>query len=210
MIPFDAGAPGSLAAAGEADDGAPADPFALLAAWLPGWDGAPLGPMTLATIGRDGYPAARTVLLSGFDGERFFFHTDARSAKAAELATNPRAAATLVWPEAGRQLVVTGDVERLTASDAAAAYSHRTRYLQVLAWANDAEMAQHSLAERRERWRAFDAAHPPGMLAPPPHWAGYALAPVRISFWLADDAGPSHRLAYERDGGRWALAALPG
>lgn len=168
MIPFDAGPPGSLAAGDEADDGAPADPFVLLDEWLPGWDGAPLGPMTLATIGVDGYPAARTVLLSGFNGRRFFFHSDARSAKAAELASNPRAAATLVWPEAGRQLVVTGDVERLTASEATAAYPHRSRYLQVLAWANDAETARLPRAERRERWSAFEAAHPEGTLVPPP------------------------------------------
>ncbi|QKS22227.1 pyridoxamine 5'-phosphate oxidase family protein, partial [Curtobacterium sp. Csp1] len=66
--------------------------------------------MTLSTVGLDGYPDARTVLLSRFDGERLHFHTDARSRKAAELAALARAAVTLVWPEVARQLVVVGDV----------------------------------------------------------------------------------------------------
>ncbi|MFS2031626.1 pyridoxamine 5'-phosphate oxidase family protein [Curtobacterium sp. CT11-45] len=86
----------------------PTDPLALAASWLPAAADAPGPTMTLSTVGLDGYPDARTVLLSLFDGERLHFHTDSRSRKAAELAAVPRAAVTLHWPEAARQLVVVG------------------------------------------------------------------------------------------------------
>lgn len=73
------------------------DPLALAAQWLPG-DGEDRMLMTVSTVGLDGNPDARTTMLSDFDGRRFAFHTDANSQKAAELATNPAVALTILWP----------------------------------------------------------------------------------------------------------------
>lgn len=187
------------------------DPLVLAAAWLDGADAAP-PTMTLSTIGLDGYPSARTVLLSRFDGARFHFHTDTRSRKAAELAAVPRATVTLHQPEHARQLVVTGDVAVVTAEEARDAYAARSRYLQVLAWLNDHELAAEPDVRRRERWAAFERDRGAD-LEPPETWAGYAITPVRMLFWQGDAAGPSNRLAYSRDPGAdggWRLERLPG
>jgi pyridoxamine 5'-phosphate oxidase len=165
--------------------------------------------MTLSTIGLDGYPSARTVLLSAFDGARLHFHTDARSRKAAELAAVPRATVTIVQPTASRQLVVTGDVEPVTPEEAEAAYAARSRYLQVLAWLNDHELAGQPEAQRRERWAAFERANADA-LTPPAEWRGYALTPIRMLFWQGDGDGPSNRLAYERTDDGWSLQHWPG
>ncbi len=183
----------------------PADPFGLLADWLPAPGSGETPVMTLSTTGVDGYPAARTVLLSLFDGERVHFHTDSRSRKAVELGVDPRATVTVLQPEAARQVVVTGDVAPVSAEEALAAYRSRSRYLQLLAWLGDVGTAQLDPAERRARWSAFDAAHP-GPLDPPPTWRGYAITPVRVVLWEGDDEGPSTRLAYELDRktGTWA------
>ncbi|MFJ4220399.1 pyridoxamine 5'-phosphate oxidase family protein [Curtobacterium luteum] len=188
--------------------GSVADPFALAADWLPG----PVPrTMTLSTVGTDGYPAARTVLLSRFDGRRFHFHTDSRSRKAAELAAVPRATITLVWPEEARQLVVTGDVAQVTDLEARLAYAERTPYLQVLAWVNDAEAAQLAADARRARWAAFAEERGDQPLRPPSTWVGYAIDPVRMVFWNGDTEGPSNRVAFERtaDGG-WSSWSWPG
>ena len=92
--------------------------------------------MTLATIDTDGYPDARTVLLSEVDRDGLYFYTDSRSRKARQLAEADRARAVLVWPDDGRQLSVQGDVEPVPAGHANAAFdlyrgddagpSHRT------------------------------------------------------------------------------------
>ncbi|WP_146244275.1 pyridoxal 5'-phosphate synthase [Curtobacterium sp. MCBD17_032] len=167
--------------------------------------------MTLSTIGLDGYPSARTVLLSRFDGQRLHFHTDTRSRKAAELAAVPRATMTIVWPEAARQLVVTGDVTPVTGREARLAYSARTRYLQVLAWVNDADLAGATADVRRQRWAAFAAERGDGPLEPPATWGGFALTPLRMLFWQGATDGPSNRLAYERDAdGTWRWESWPG
>lgn len=191
------------------DVAAPADPLVLAAAWLPAAEDGPGPTMTLSTVGLDGYPSARTVLLSRFDGTRLHFHTDGRSRKVAELAALPRAAVTLVWPEAARQLVVVGDVAPVTDAEARAAYAARTRYLQVLAWVNDHEAAADTADRRRELWAAFERDRPD--LEPPDSWVGFALTPVRMLFWRGATDAASNRLAYERrPDGTWSRESWPG
>ncbi len=202
--------PGQVAAVDDAA-AAPADPLVLAASWLPSVEDGPGPTMTLSTVGLDGYPSARTVLLSRFDGHRLHFHTDRRSRKVAELAALPRAAVTLVWPEAARQLVVVGDVAPVTDAEARAAYVARTRYLQVLAWVNDHEAAADTPASRRERWAVFEREQPGGDMEPPSTWAGFALTPVRMLFWRGATDAASNRLAYERNSdGSWAQESWPG
>ncbi|WP_175470113.1 pyridoxal 5'-phosphate synthase [Curtobacterium sp. MCBA15_001] len=187
------------------------DPFALAARWLPEPDSGVTPLLTLSTIGLDGYPAARTVLLSRFDGRRVHFHTDRASTKAAELAATPRAAVTIVWPELARQLVLTGDVTTVTDQEARVAYAARTRYLQVLAWLNDHNLAARGPAERRARWAAFSDERGDDELEPPPGWVGYAIEPVRLAFWSGATDAPSTRLLYERvTDGRWTVRRRAG
>lgn len=188
------------------------DPLALAADWLPAPDEDRLL-MTVSTIGLDGIPDARTTMLSDFDGERFFFHTDADSRKAAELAASPGVALTLLWPGFTRQLVVQGTATRSPREESDEAYRRRSPYLQQLAWQNTAAYAPLPLAERRAQWSAFLAAHGGAehpAFTPPETWAGYAVTPHRLVFWVSNPAAASRRLAYTRVGDGWRSEALPG
>lgn len=174
------------------------DPAGLLRRWLARCDGSVTPLMTLSTLGTDGYPDSRHVLLSRCDAAgRIGFHTDSRSRKLAELSAQPRACVAVVWPGVARQLVVTGDVTVQDAAGQAEAYTLRSRYLQLLAWVNDDDAAQLPVEERRAAWAAYDASHP--QLHPPRTWVGYTLTPRRIAFWRGDADGPSQRLLCTRD-----------
>lgn len=188
----------------------PPDPVELLMRWLPEFSSVERPLMALSTMGLDGYPNTRHVLLSSYSPEGLTFHTDRRSAKAAELAASPRASVALAWPEIGRQLVVRGDVETTPAPESAEVYARRVRGLQLLAWLNDADLAVEPRATRRERWAEFGRAHPDGSLTPPADWAGYLLRPRSITFWRADTEGPSNRHQYDLVGGSWRGRKLPG
>lgn len=154
-------------------------------------------PYALSTTDLDGYPDVRHVLLSAFDGAAFYFNTDVRSHKTAQLESDPRAALALVWPDIGRQLVVQGDVHRVSDEEAASVFQQRSRYLQLLAWVNDDQTARMPLAEHRDAWERFAEAHPRGaLLLAPPSWCGYKIAPRRMTFWRGDPDGPSNRLEY--------------
>lgn len=184
------------------------DPMALLGRWLPGAEDAAPPLMALSTIGADGYPRVRHVLLSEFDGHAIYFHTDKRSAKVSEIDATPKAAASVAWPEVGRQVVLHGDLRVAGDDEAVRAYRARSRYLQLLAWLNDADAAHLPVAERHRRWRDFDVAHP--VLDPPENWIGYALTPREITFWRGDPDGPSQRVRYLPDGTSWHREVLPG
>ena len=189
-----------------------ADPLALAREWLPG-PGEDRLLMTVSTIGLDGLPDARTTMLSDFDGERFFFHTDADSRKAAELAADPGVALTILWPGFTRQLVVQGTASRSSRAESDEAYRRRSPYLQQLAWQNTPAFAQLPLAERRARWDEFLRAHGGAgdpSFTPPASWAGFAVTPRRLVFWVSNPLAASRRIAYTRDADSWILAALPG
>jgi len=184
-----------------------ADPGPLAASWLPPREGEPMR-MTLSTIDADGFPRARTVLLSEFDGERFFFHTDARSHKVADLAADPRVALTILWPDSSRQLVVQGTAAPAPAEECAEVYRRRSPYLQQLAWLNTAEYAQLPLSEREARWARFgaDAVPPPQ----PADWVGFGVRPHRYLFWAAHPDAASRRVEYVRSADGWTRRPLPG
>jgi pyridoxamine 5'-phosphate oxidase len=186
------------------------DPIRLLRCWLPENtdDLRPL--MQLSTIDVDGYPDARSVLVSEVDDDGLYFHTSANSRKARQLAAAPRACAVLAWPEVGRQLVVQGDVEVAPTSESDSVYRSRGRYLQLLAWTNTVQTAQLPLAERRSRWAGFADQHPDGSLQPPESWIGFLIRPRRLTFWRADDLGPSQRTEYRRSDIGWLVELLDG
>ena len=190
------------------------DPLALAAEWLPGPDEDRLL-MTLTTIDQGGFPRSRTVMLSEFDGESFFFHTDAASEKVADLARNPHVSLTVLWPGFTRQLVVQGTAELASPDEIAAAYARRSPYLQQLAWLNTSDFAALPRAEREARWAAFAVEHP--ISDQPSGWVGYAVRPHRLLFWVSNPDAASRRVEYVRagatgdvDAGEWIRRYLPG
>lgn len=183
------------------------DPMLLLRRWLPPPESPP-ALMALATCGRDDYPRVRHVLLSAADDTAVYFHTDSRSSKVIELELAPRAAVALAWPGVGRQIVAHGDVSRAPEQSLRQTYANRTRYLQLLAWLNDHEMAAFSAEERHRRWAEFDSAHP--VLTPPSTWIGFAVDLREITFWRGDPEGPSQRVRFTRGTARWESEVLPG
>ena len=185
------------------------DPIQLALDWLPANDDPERPQITLSTVTEDGWPDARTVLLTAAGPEGFQFNTDAKSRKAAELAANPRVAITVLWPGFTRQLAIVGVAEVAHVDHIAAAYRARSPYLQQLAWLNTAEFARLPLAERESTWAQFEAAHA-GAFEQPVDWTGYLVRPVRLTFWESSPTTASRRLEYTLVDDVWRLDYLPG
>lgn len=176
--------------------------FPLLEQWLPRNDDPARPLMTLSTA----VPDARTVLLSEFDDEGLYFHTDSRSRKVGQLAHDPRVALTILFP--ARQLVVLGTAEIAPAVEQGRAYSARSPYLKQLAWQNTTEFAELPLERRRELWAAF--AGDPRVQLPPETWIGYVVRPHRLTFWEGDPDAASRRTEFTLEDGMWEESYLPG
>ena len=121
------------------DDIAGSDPLALFANWFAEAQASEdlAEAMTLATVGKDGRPSARLVLLKGFDERGFVFYTNLESRKSMELSGNRMAALCFLWKSRRRQVRVEGAVLPVAAAEADAYFAGRPRDSQIGAWASD-------------------------------------------------------------------------
>jgi pyridoxamine 5'-phosphate oxidase len=164
--------------------------------------------MALATVSGEGKPANRMVLLKGVDASGFTFFTNYESSKGLDLAANPHAALVFHWQPLGRQVRVTGPVERVSAAESDAYFATRpegSRYSasaspqsQVIAGREELEA---TVAELRSRW-------PDGAVPRPAHWGGYRVRPDAIEFWTHRDDRLHDRIRHRRNGDGWAVERL--
>ena len=186
------------------EDGVDPDPVRQFTAWH-AEAGAP-PEVALATASPDGAPSARMVLLKGVDAEGFVFFTNHGSAKARDLAANPRAALLFHWPP-GRQVRVRGPVARVSDEESDAYWAGRPRGSQLGAWASRQSEVIGDRGEL-ERRLAQVAARFPGEVPRPPFWGGYRVVPEVVEFWHHRDDRLHDRLRYRRVDGGWVIERL--
>src|SRR5919108_6167835 len=139
--------------------------------------------MTLATVGVDGRPSCRVVLLKGVDESGFVFYTNLESRKGLELSGTPWAALCFWWPRLEWQVRIEGRATQVPGEEADAYFATRPRGSQIGAWASKQSevLPSRELLELRaaELEKEFHGREVPR----PPHWSGFRVAPDRIEFW---------------------------
>jgi pyridoxamine 5'-phosphate oxidase len=163
--------------------------------------------MMLATVGDDGAPSARAVLLKGVEDGGFVFYTNYRSRKARELEARGAACLAFLWSDLERQVRIDGTVERVDASASDAYYASRPLGARLSAWASpqsDAVPDRGALERAMEEARRRYGDSPPR----PPHWGGYRVQPHAIEFWQGRADRLHDRLLYRRSHTGWTTERL--
>jgi len=165
--------------------------------------------MTLATASANGVPAARIVLLKGYDEQGFVFFTNYESFKGHQMAENPRACLVFFWKELERQVRITGLVEKVSEVESNAYFHSRPQGSQIGAWVSPQSqvITDRGWLEEREKTLTEDFATKP--LMRPAHWGGYRVKPICIEFWQGRSSRLHDRIQYTLgDTGAWIIERL--
>jgi pyridoxamine 5'-phosphate oxidase len=186
------------------EDDVDADPIVQFLSW---YGEAGTDAMALATASTEGVPSARVVLLKGVDERGFAFYTNYTSAKARDLAANPRAALVFFWPP-DRQVRVSGLIEPVTPEESERYWRTRPRASQLSAWASRQSEVIESRTVLERTVAELAARFGDGDVPSPPFWGGYRLVPEIIEFWHHREDRLHDRLRYRRADGGWILERL--
>jgi pyridoxamine 5'-phosphate oxidase len=158
--------------------------------------------MVVATVGADGRPSARMVLLKQVDDRGFVFYTNYRSRKGEDIDHNPAVALLFPWQDLQRQVRVEGTATRVSSAESEAYFATRPRESQLGAWASPQSQVVASRSTLDERYGGVLAQFADLDAVPlPPQWGGFRVAPEVVEFWQGRKGRMHDRLVYRRGSG---------
>ena len=166
--------------------------------------------MVLATVGADGQPSQRTVLLKYFDENGFVFFTNYESRKSREMAGNDRVSLLFLWLELERQVKICGTAEKITAAESARYFLSRPKESQLAAWVSSQSHAISSRQLLMQKFFEMKQKIGEGKVPVPSFWGGYRVRPHQIEYWQGRENRLHDRFMYSRKKGlpQWSIERL--
>jgi len=164
--------------------------------------------MALATADENGIPSVRMVLLKHVSEAGFVFYTNTGSRKGQDLGTNPNAALCFHWSGLGRQVRVSGPVNRVSDEEADAYFASRGRGSQIGAWASRQSQPMKGRFALETEVAKMAAKFGVSKVPRPDFWTGFRVTPLRVEFWQHRDSRLHDRLVYHREENGWRTETL--
>ncbi|SDS64751.1 Pyridoxamine 5'-phosphate oxidase [Gillisia sp. Hel1_33_143] len=164
--------------------------------------------MTVSTIGDDGFPKSRVVLLKEYSEDGFIFYTNYTSEKGLAIAKNPQVCISFFWPTLERQVIIKGLAERSSEEKAEEYFRSRPKGSQLGAWASNQSSKIESREVLERKLEELKAKFNGKEIPKPQFWGGYLVRPVSIEFWQGRESRLHDRILFEKDENSWSYKRL--
>ncbi|HKJ06086.1 MAG TPA: pyridoxamine 5'-phosphate oxidase [Flavobacteriaceae bacterium] len=153
--------------------------------------------MTISTIGLDGYPKNRVVLLKKYTWEGFIFYTNYNSEKGLAIEKNPEVCLSFFWHKLERQVVIKGKAEKISENLSDGYFESRPDGSKLGAWASNQSDVVPSRKYLDNKLATFEAKFKGQEIPRPAHWGGYIVKPISMEFWQGRPNRMHDRIRYE-------------
>jgi len=164
--------------------------------------------MTLTTIGTDGFPKGRVVLLKKYDEYGFYFYTNYDSEKGKSIANNNKVSLSFFWPNMERQIIIKGIVEKTSEADSTNYFHSRPKGSQLgaavshqSAVVESREVLEKNLADLEKKYEKKE-------VPKPANWGGFLVKPISIEFWQGRPNRLHDRIRYTLKNDDWLIERL--
>ena len=152
--------------------------------------------MTIATIGNDGFPKSRVVLLKKYTEEGFVFYTTYTSEKGKAIEENKHICLSFFWPALEQQIIIKGTAEKLAANLSDGYFKSRPKGSKLGAWASPQSTVVSSKKELETQLTSLEKEYAEKEIPRPAHWGGYLIKPISLEFWQGRPNRMHDRIRY--------------
>lgn len=164
--------------------------------------------MTLSTIGLDGFPRGRVVLLKKYDENGFYFYTNYTSDKGKSILENDQVCLSFFWSSMERQVIIKGTAEKTSESDSSNYFASRPKGSQLGAWVSDQSSVVANRDVLNKELAALEEQYEGKEVPKPPFWGGFLVRPLEIEFWQGRPNRLHDRIRYRLVDWDWVIERL--
>lgn len=139
--------------------------------------------MTISTIGLDGFPKSRVVLMKKFTFEGFIFYSNYQSEKGRSIAADPSVCLSFFWPNMERQVIIKGTAEKIAENLSDGYFESRPHGSKLGAIVSDQSEVVPSREYLEDKLKQLEQQYESKEVPRPEHWGGYLVRPISMEFW---------------------------